>query len=116
MEQWDDARGNWQVVCGANATLSGDTLTFPGLASFGSYPAAAGDVFFRLWDGLDKISDFPIKVGPNQLENGIFLQFDADAPGLYRPRDYWVFPVRAGNIANPQTLIEIGRASCRERV
>jgi hypothetical protein len=105
IEQWDDARGNWQVVCGANATLNADTLTFPGPAAFGAYPAAQADVFFRLWDGLDAISAFPIQAAPAQLENGIFLQFDADGPGLYRPRDYWVFQVRAGGISNPQTLI-----------
>ena len=106
IEQWDPARGNWQVVCGSNATLSGDTLTFPGAAAFGNYPAASGDIFFRLWDGIDPVSAFPIQASPNQLENGIFLQFDADAAGLYRPRDYWVFPVRAAGIANPQTLID----------
>ena len=106
IEQWDTARGNWQVVTGATATLNGDTLTFTGPAAFGSYPGAAGDVFFRLWDGFDPVSSFPVQASPNQLENGIFLQFDADGPGLYRPRDYWVFPVRAAGIANPQTLID----------
>ena len=105
IEQWNAASGNWQVVCGGNATLNNDTLTFSGAAAYGAYPAAQGDVFFRLWEGIDAISGFPIQANPNQLENGIFLQFDADGPGLYRPRDYWVFPVRAGGIANPQTLI-----------
>jgi hypothetical protein len=106
IEQWDAARGNWQVVCGGNATLANDTLTFTGAAAYGAYPAAQGDVFFRLWEGIDAISAFPIQASPNQLEDGIFLQFDADAPGLYRPRDYWVFAVRAGGISNPQTLID----------
>jgi hypothetical protein len=105
IEQWDAARGNWQVVCGANAALSGSTLTFTGAKSFGAYPAAGADVFFRLWDGLEAIAAFPIQAAPNTLENGIFLQFDAEAPGLYRPRDYWTFAVRAAGIANPQTLI-----------
>ncbi len=104
IEQWDKARGNWQVVCGGDANLNGDTLTFSNIV-YSSLPAAQADVFFRLWDGRANVSAFPIQAAPNQLENGIFLQFDADGPGLYRPRDYWVFPVRAGGISNPQTLI-----------
>ena len=104
IEQWDAARGNWQVVCGADATLNGDVLTFTA-AVYNNFPTAQGDVFFRLWDGRADVSAFPIQAAPNQLENGIFLQFDADGPGLYRPRDYWVFPVRAGGISNPQTPI-----------
>jgi hypothetical protein len=68
-------------------------------------PRSGCDVSFRLWDGISAVSAFPIQANPNELENGIFLQFDTDAPGLYRPRDYWVFPVRATGIANPQTLI-----------
>jgi hypothetical protein len=105
IEQWDKARGNWQVVCRGNATLNGGTLTFNGAAAYGTYPAAQGDVFFRLWDGTAAVSTFPVQPNPKQLEDGIFLQFDADAAGAYRPRDYWVFPVRAAGIANPQVLI-----------
>jgi hypothetical protein len=104
-EQWDAARGDWQVVCGATASLNADTLTFTNTVTFGSYPAQ-GNYFIRLWDGLEAISDFPIEANPNQLELGIFLQFDPDAPGLYRSRDYWTFAVRAAGIANPQTLID----------
>ena len=105
IEQWDAARGNWQVVCGAPATLNHDILTFMGPAAFGAYPAA-GDVFFRLWDGIEPLTDFPVQASPNQLENGIFLQFDAPALGNYRPHDYWLFPVRAAGIANREILID----------
>src|ERR1035438_9505633 len=84
IEQWDPSLGHWQVVCGGNATSNNDTLTFTGAPGYGAYPAAQGDVFFRLWDGLASISAFPIQASPNQLENGIFLQFDADGPGLYQ--------------------------------
>jgi hypothetical protein len=105
IEHWDSERGSWQVACGANATLNVEALQFSGPPAFGGYPAK-GDVFFRLWDGTAPVSTFPVAANPNQLENGIFLQFDAEAPGLYRPRDYWVFPVRAGGISNPQTLLD----------
>jgi hypothetical protein len=106
IEQWDTTHGNWQVVCGGNATLNNGTLSFTGAAAYGTYPAAQGNVFFRLWEGISPVSAFPIQANPNELENGIFLQFDPDGPAVYRARDYWVFPVRAGGISNPQTLID----------
>jgi hypothetical protein len=40
------------------------------------------------------------------LRDGIELVFDAPAAGNYRPGDYWTFPVRAGEIPNPQVLID----------
>ena len=94
--------GYSHVVAGAHAALSGSTLQCTAAAAFGAYPAAAGTVFFRLWDGISPVSAFPISATPVQLENGILLQFDADGAGKYLPGDYWIFPVRAQGIANPR--------------
>ncbi len=104
-EAWDAALGFSRVVAGAPATLNGGVLQCAAAPDFGAYPAA-GNVFFRLWDGVSPILSFPISANPNPLENGILLQFDPDAPGKYFPGDYWLFPVRAQGLANPQTLID----------
>ena len=106
IEQYDDAAGYWKVASGAQAALSAGVLQCTAAPAFGTYPAAAGTVFFRLWDGLSPVSAFPLSATPAQLENGILLQFDADAPGKYLPGDYWMFPVRAQGIPNPTTLID----------
>ena len=104
IEAWDAALGFSRVIAGAQASLNGGVLQCSAVPVFGTYPAA-GNIFFRLWDGVSPISAYPVSVNPTPLENGILLQFDADAPGKYYPGDYWMFPVRAQGIANPQPLI-----------
>lgn len=106
IESYDQDLGFSRVIAGAQATLSGSTLQCTPAANFGAYPSASGTVFFRLWDGIAPVASYPISASPVQLENGILLQFDADATGKYFPGDYWLFPVRAQGIANPQTLID----------
>ena len=106
IETYDPALGYSHVTAGATATLSGSTLQCPVAPAFGAYPTAAGTIFFRLWDGIQAVSAFPISATPAQLENGILLQFDPDGAGKYFPGDYWMFPVRAQGIPNPQMLID----------
>jgi Family of unknown function (DUF6519) len=106
IETYDAGLGYSHVTAGAQATLSGSTLQCTAAASFGAYPAASGEVFFRLWDGIEPVASFPISTTPAQLESGILLQFDPDGSGKYFSGDYWIFPVRAQGISNPQTLID----------
>lgn len=96
--------GRWRVSYGANATVGADgVITLAATTTFGSVPTSTDDVFFRLWNGIELISDF--SGGAVALQDGILLNFDAVASGKYSPRDYWTFPVRAGEIANAATLI-----------
>jgi hypothetical protein len=104
--EYDAALGHWRVTYGATVTLNNDNeLVLPNVATFGAIPAAATPVFFRLWNGLRAIGDFPISANPTELIDGIRLEFEADATGRYVPEDYWTFAMRAGEIANPQVLI-----------
>jgi hypothetical protein len=105
IEAYDVALGYSRAIAGANATLSGSTLQCTAAPNFGAYPSTAGSVFFRLWDAISPVSTFPVSATPVQLENGIVLQFDPDGAGKYFPGDYWIFPVRAQGIPNPQVLI-----------
>ncbi|SPF40910.1 conserved hypothetical protein [Syntrophobacter sp. SbD1] len=105
IESYDSTLGYSRVIAGAQATLSGSTLQSNTL-EFGAYPSSTGGVFFRLWDGLSPVSSFPVSSTPVELENGILLQFDPDGAGKYYPGDYWMFPVRAQPVSNPQTLID----------
>ncbi len=96
--------GHWRVSYGANATLGADgVITLDNITTFGTVPASSADVFFRLWNGIELISDF--SGGPVVLQDGILLDFDPVASGNYSPRDYWTFAVRAGEIANNPPLI-----------
>ena len=105
---FDPLLGHWRVSYGAFASLNGDQdleLTDPPV--YGDFPAtAAGEsVFFRLWDGLLPLADFDDTADPVHLNDGIHLSFNS--PGAsYRPGDYWVFAVRAGEIANPEILLD----------
>ncbi len=105
--QKDDNLGHWRVVYGAMANLNNAfdlELTDPPV--FGTFPSTTDTVFFRLWNGLENVSAFTNSVTPQPLRDGIHLVFDLPAAGsTYRPGDYWVFSVRAGEISNPQTLI-----------
>jgi len=105
IEAWDANFGFTRTVAGSAATLNAGVLQLNAAASQGAYPTVAGDVFFRLWDGTSLVSVYPLSATPALLENGIQLQFDPDGAGKYLPGDYWIFPVRAQGISNPQTLI-----------
>ena len=105
--QYDDLAGAWRVIYGAQATLNSDhDLELAAPPAFGTLPSTTDPVFFRLWDGLEEITDFTNVSTPQELRDGIRLVFDAPAAGNYRPGDYWTFPVRAGEIPNPPVLID----------
>ncbi|WP_017296927.1 DUF6519 domain-containing protein [Nodosilinea nodulosa] len=101
--------GHWRVTYGTQATLNGDSLELAAAPRFGTIPGGSSPVFFRLWNGIGAIADFlpPAPGGdPTELLDGIRLEFEAPAAANYRPGDYWTFPVRAGEIGNPETLID----------
>jgi hypothetical protein len=105
--QYDELIGGWMVVYGTNATLNTDhdlELTSP--AAFGTLPSTTDSVFFRLWNGIADISAFTNAANPVDLRDGIRLVFDVPLAGSYAPGDYWTFTVRAGEIGNPQLLID----------
>jgi len=108
--QFDVALGRWVVTCGVMATLNSSThnLDLASIPVFGALPSWTdpdGNFFFRLCDGLLAIGGFTNTATPALLCDGIHLAFDTPASKTYREGDYWVFPVRAGEIKNPQTLI-----------
>jgi uncharacterized protein DUF6519 len=109
--QFDAALGQWVVTYGAKATLNTSQVLELDPPTFGTAlptPSTPGDtIFFRLWNGLEDISAFTNATNPADLPNrvGIQLAFDSPANKTYREGDYWVFPVRAGEIKNPQVLI-----------
>lgn len=95
----DPQGGRWGVRFSADATLAADgQLALTNVQ--GAWPGGAGgDAFFRLWDGVSRIADFPDGSStPQELVAGlgIRLAFDAPATGNanYVPEDYWTFPVR----------------------
>ncbi|MDT4798994.1 hypothetical protein FQZ97_316400 [compost metagenome] len=103
--QYDELVGAWSVVYGSIARLNTDhDLELQAPASFGSLPGTLDSVFFRLWNGIGEIQDFPEIANPHELRDGIRLAFDP--AGHYRPGDYWTFSVRAGEIGNPQVLLD----------
>ena len=95
----DAVFGTWSIKATADATLpQSGTLALSNLQGTWPTPAASdGAVFFRLWDGIKPILNFPVQANPIALENGIHLALDAPAAGNtnYTPGDYWTFPVRA---------------------
>jgi len=96
---FDPADGHWRVRMHADATLgAGGTLSLTGVE--GSWPVATGTAFFRLWNGISRIADFPQGLPlDNELQDGIRLSFDAASSGNYVPGDYWTFPARAAGVA-----------------
>ena len=105
--QFDANLGQWRVTYGAQATLNNQQeLELAAGATFGTLPASLDPVFFRLWNGLSNVSAFTNAATPVELRDGIRLVFDPPAAKAYRPGDYWVFPVRAGEIKNPEMLID----------
>jgi Family of unknown function (DUF6519) len=104
--QFDAVLGYWRVIYGAKATLNNQQeLELAAVPVFGTLPAGGDSVFFRLWDGLLDVSAFTNAATPVELQEGIQLVFDAPAGKVYRAGDYWIFPVRAGEIKNPEVLI-----------
>ncbi|BAU75949.1 right-handed parallel beta-helix repeat-containing protein [Metapseudomonas furukawaii] len=103
--EYDERVGAWTVVYGSIARLNTDhDLELQAPASFGSLPGTLDSVFFRLWNGIGEIQDYPEIADPRALRDGIRLAFDPT--GHYRPGDYWTFSVRAGEIGNPQVLLD----------
>ena len=105
---YDSARGRWNVTYGANVTLgSNGTLTIPSTSTgvFFGGPPLDGNIFFRLWNRIDLISDFD-GLAPLPLQDGILLKFDPAAGANYVAGDYWTFSVRAGEITNVTPLID----------
>ena len=97
----------WRVVYGAPVTLNNNDELDLHPAVFGQIPAAGVSTFFRLWNEIRPITDFPVGlVNPHELIDGIRLEFDPDAVGAYSPGDYWTFAVRAGGVGNAQVLID----------
>jgi hypothetical protein len=101
----DPDRGYWRVTYGAEVTLNGDLLEVS-TERYTEPSLPTGNVFFRLWNGIRPISAFPVATPPTDLLDGIRLAFEADAPGKYTAGDYWTFKLRAGEIANPETLLD----------
>lgn len=110
---FDEKLGCWQVIYGANVTLAADnTLTLPPPPSNQIFIGTAGLAeakpgrFFRLWNGIERINAFAaLATTPLPDKLGIGLKFEAEAPGLYTPSDYWTFEVRAG-FSNPLILVD----------
>lgn len=109
---FDTNAGHWRVAYGVPATLdlAGAELDLSAPAVFGA-PIDPGALtnpsdptdptwFFRLWNGLRPIADFPAGMA-KELRDGIRLEL---AGGPHVPGDYWTFPVRAG-LDNPPTLL-----------
>ncbi|MFQ5793427.1 MAG: DUF6519 domain-containing protein [Candidatus Bipolaricaulia bacterium] len=103
----DQDLGHWNVTYGAKVTLnSGNELDLPAAPMFGSIPASGESVFFRLWNDIREIGEFSIGPDPTELRDGIRLEFALPIEAHYMPGDYWTFPVRAGEIGNPEVLID----------
>jgi len=100
--------GHWRVTYGAKVTLNNGKLTLPvpGSETFGTVPTTTDPIFFRLWNGIEAISGFTAGPPATELQDGILLKFDTPAGTNYVAGDYWTFQVRAGEIANPEILID----------
>ncbi len=105
--QYEPLDGTWNVVYATPATLNTDhDLELSSPPTFGALPSTTAPVFFRLWNGFAEVSAFTNAANPVALRDGIRLVFDVPAAGNYRLGDYWTFKVRAGEITNPQVLID----------
>lgn len=104
----DEEQGFWRVTYGAEVTLNGDTLEVAN-ERYAEQNLPSGTVFFRLWNGISAIASFPKATEPaepEELLQGIRLEFDNPDTTYYRPGDYWTFKVRAGEISNPPILLD----------
>jgi hypothetical protein len=92
--------GIWEIAFSADATLSADgELDLTNMAD--TWPGGDGnEAFFRLWDGIDDVQNFPVNPNPVELAFGLHCQFDAPDAGNtnYKPCDFWTFPVRAAAV------------------
>ncbi len=94
-------QGCWESVFKADATLSTDSiLGISNIASGSVWPGDSdGRAFFRLWDGIDLISEYPVGPNPDELVEGMGIRLQLDTPladnSNYKPGDYWSFPLRA---------------------
>ncbi len=113
--EFDTALGCWQVLYGVNnVTLNADnTLTLPAAASnvfIGSVPPKTSGGkeklhFFRLWNGVERVSDFTAAAGTDLPDKvGIKLKFEADGAGKYAASDFWTFEVRVGQGIDTTTV------------
>lgn len=95
---FEPAAGAWRVAFTAQATRSANgQLALAGVE--GAWPTVApSTAFFRLWNGIARIADFPAGA-PTELKDGIRLEFDPATATNYRPGDFWSFPVRASGAA-----------------
>lgn len=104
--EFDNDLNCWQVMCGATAGLSNGKLDLNAADVFkGTLPTASKSVFFRLWNGIEKIADYVPAKKLLSDKQGILLHFEAEAAGKYTPSDFWTFEARAGNIGNDRVLI-----------
>ncbi len=108
--EYDSDLGYWKVTYGAKVTLNNENeLELPGHPTFGSVPVSSEPVFFRLWNGIRYIDEFPKPPAipePRELRDGIRLEFDTPTASNYKHGDFWTFPVRAGGINNETPLID----------
>jgi hypothetical protein len=107
--EYNNELGYWEVTYGAKATLNSDNeIELSDTETFGAIPSSGKAVFFRLWNGIEAVSDFPevtAPAEPNELRDGIRLEFVPSALADSLPCDYWTFKVRAGD-KNPEVLID----------
>ncbi len=117
--EFDADLGYWRVTYGASVALNRDDLDIIGDQVYYSESSIpSGNVFFRLWNGIRSISDFPRQQGPaasNELRDGILLQFEPDNSNNYVPADFWTFPLRAGDVSQIGEEITPGRKAIEER-
>ena len=100
---FNSAQGTWNPTFGADVTLNNGELVV-GTVRLGAFSASTSTVFFRLWNGLEPIADFD-DATPVELLDGIQLAFAPATTTNYAPGDFWTFTVRAGEIVNPDVLI-----------
>ncbi|MCJ8280889.1 MAG: hypothetical protein MJK14_13645 [Rivularia sp. ALOHA_DT_140] len=106
--KFDAEQGYWRVTYGAEVTLNGEDLEVAD-EHYVESELPSGTIFFRLWNGISAIANFPkatISLEPSPLRDGIRLEFDNPDTTNYRPGDYWIFKVRAGEVINDQILID----------
>jgi Family of unknown function (DUF6519) len=101
-DQTAELAEEWRLVYGGRAVLASDEELDLTDDLFGTIPAAGTSVFFRLWDEIRPVADFTGSAV--ELHDGIQLQFQAAGPT--RPGDFWTFPVRAGDVGNPDVLVD----------
>ncbi len=103
--EYDAEAGRTVVTFGAEATLNGNVLEI-GLEHYVTTAPGTPEVFFRLWDGIKLVSDFPKTGDAKELKHGIRLAFDDEASVLYRAEDYWTFDIRVGQKSSSSPLID----------